>query len=214
MGIHDPRGKLIKSRGYQKDTYGRQYDIYLSNFKVSAKYLADRIGDKNKIIAELCCSIGATTLELAKKFKKVIAVDIDKKALWSCELNLRKENLTEKVELIRGDVEDDKLLKNIKADIVIYDIPYWVPKVLKTGEINMNKNPNLLNLIRKIRKYITKDIIIFAPPITNYEKVRNQLGLCEFEQIYINGRYDRNYIYLGNLLREKGITLKNLYLES
>lgn len=210
--MYDKRQQLIENRGFDPNIKGRQYDIYLSNFKVSANYLARRIGDKRKTIAELCCSIGSTTVELAKNFKKVIGVDIDKKVLTSNRQNLEKAGVGQNVELLEGDVSDAGLLKRINADIVIYDIPYWVPKKFETGELNLDKNPDLKDLVTKIRKYITHNIIIFAPPRTTYDEITKLLGECEFQMIIVNGRHDRNYIYFGDTMNTKGITKKELKL--
>ena len=211
MGIKDSKRKIIRSRGYSNDLAGRQYDLYISSYKVGAEYLADRIGDKNKTVAELCCGIGVATIELAKKFKNVVVVDIDRSVLKNCKTNLRNEGLFDKVEFILGDVSKPKILESINADMVIYDIPYWVPKVLKDGELNINKNPDLEKLIQDIQKIISRDIIIFSPPGYEHVDILNTLGICEFQKVFVNGKHDRNYIYFGNCIQKEGITKIELF---
>lgn len=112
----------------------------------------------------------------------------------------------DKVELILGDVFDDNLLKSIEADIVIYDIPFWYPHQQENQGDLVAKNPPLEELIKKVQDYITPNIIIFSPPEWSYESFKKQLGLIEFEQVFIEGTHNRNQIYLGDLINHVGET--------
>lgn len=208
MAITDTKEQIITKRGYRADIHGDQYILYLSNYPVSAKYLATRL--KGDTLLELCCALGITLEALSDNFKKIIGVDIDPKVLEDCRQNLKDSGLLNKIELVQGDISDENLLKSFKAEVVIYDIPYWVSKDLPDGTNVLDKNPNLKFVIETIRKHITQNIIIFAPPYMKYETIKELLGECEYEQIYINGRYDRNYIYFGNIIKNQGIQKKEL----
>ncbi|WP_350293996.1 class I SAM-dependent methyltransferase [uncultured Croceitalea sp.] len=205
---------IIKRRGYRENVKGDKFSLYISNYPVNAKYLKARIGNEQLILAELCCSIGVTLEYLAPGFKKVIGVDLDKDILKMCQANLEEAGLMVKTELILGDAFDDNILKNIEADIVIYDIPFWYPHEQENQGDLVIKNPPIKELIKKIQDYITSDIIIFSPPEWNYESVKEQLGKIEFEQVFIESSHNRNQIYMGSLIKKEGetqISLKTGY---
>ena len=197
---------IIQRRGYRKNIKGDKFSLYISNYPSNAEYLKSRIGNPNLVLAELCCSIGITLEYLAPGFKKVIGVDIDKDILQMCKINLTEAGLISKTQLINGDVFDDNTLKSIKADIIIYDIPFWYPhKQEKQGNL-VSKNPPLKELIKKIQENVTSNIVIFSPPEWNYEYFQKELGTIEFEQVFINQIHNRNQVYLGDLINKKGET--------
>jgi len=197
---------IIDRRGYRKNIKGDKFSLYISNYPTNAKYLKSRLGNSKLILAELCCSIGVTLEYLAPEFKKVIGVDIDNDILKACKTNLTEAGLLHKTELLQGDVVDESVLRKIKADIVIYDIPYWYPHIQENKVGEVSKNPPLEDLIRKIKYNITSNIVIFSPPELSYEYFRNKLGVIEFEQVFINQKHNRNQVYLGELIRKKGKT--------
>lgn len=196
---------IIKKRGYPDWIKGDKLSLYISNYPKTAKHIANRIGKKDQIICELCCAVGVSLIELAKKFKRTIGVDIDKKVIANCKKNLSNAGVINKTELVLGDISKRSLLKKIKADIVIYDIPYWNIGLTENTGLE-KKNPNLKRLVRNIRELITKNIIICAPPYYGYDEAKKDFGKCECESIFINNKQDRNYIYLGNLIKKYGTT--------
>lgn len=197
---------IIDRRGYRKNIEGDKFSLFISNYPSNANYLRSRIGNSKFVLAELCCSIGVTIEYLAPAFKKVIGVDIDKDTLQTCKTNLIASGFKDKVELILGDVFDDNLLKSIEADIVIYDIPFWYPHQQENQGDLVAKNPPLEELIKKVQDFITPNIIIFSPPEWSYESFKKQIGLIEFEQVFIEGTHNRNQIYLGDLIKHVGET--------
>ncbi len=208
----ETKESIIKRRGYRKDIVGDKFSLYISSYPIAIEYLKQRTGDRNKILAELCCGVGVTLEHMAGGFARVIGVDIDEKILGYCRENLKRVGLLEKTTLILGDIDDDDLLKKIKADIVIYDIPFWLPhEYQKRGDLT-DKNPTLKSTIKRIKKIITEDVVIFCSPNFNYEMIKKEVGPCEFQKVFINGKHDRNHVYLGNLIQEEGATelkLKN-----
>ena len=210
MAINDTREVIIAKRGYRKDIKGDQYSLYLSNYPISTRYLAGRLENKGKILVELCSGVGVTIEALSNKFEKLICVELDPEILEYCRQNMKSAGLMGKVDLIQGDITDEDLLKNIKADVVIYDIPYWVSKELPGRTNVLDKNPDLNELIDNVRKYITDNIVVFAPRYLEYSNIKNSAVECEFQKIYINGKHDRNYIFFGNLIENQGITEQKL----
>jgi 16S rRNA G966 N2-methylase RsmD len=197
---------IIKHRGYRKNIKGDKFSLYISNYPTNAKYLKSRIGNSKSVLVELCCSIGVSLEYLAPGFKKVIGVDLDENILKVCKKNLKESGFMTKTELIHGNVFDDDILKSIDADIVIYDIPFWYPHEQEKNGNLIDKNPPLQPLIKKIKKNISSNIIIFTPPDWKFDFFLEELGIMEYEQVFIDGKHNRNQIYLGELINTLGIT--------
>jgi tRNA1(Val) A37 N6-methylase TrmN6 len=198
------RIKIIKRRNYPVDIQGDAISLYISNYNDAAEYLAHRIGHKEKVAVELCCGIGVTLEKLARVFRRVVGVEIDAQILKWCRENLTQADAINDVRLICGNTEDKELLRGIKADIAIYDIPYWDIGISQERH-SSSENPKLKETIKNIRKLITKNIVICAPVHYTYEMAVIDLGPCEYQEIY-RPTHKRNYIYLGQLIEKEGIT--------
>ncbi len=94
------------------------------------------------------------------------------------------------------------MLRAINADIVLYDIPYWSDHQGKVDPAR--QNPDLQQIIADIRATITPNIVIYAPTHMTYRAAKDQLGDCEYVKVYIHGKHDRNFIFLGNLIEKEG----------
>ncbi len=200
------REELIRERGYRDTILGDKFSLYISNYPATAFYLGHRIGNDQKVLAELCCSIGITLEYLTPVFKKTIGVDIDAITLSACRENLISAGLIDKVTLLEGDICDNQFLKSIRADVVIYDIPYWYPHTRENKGNLVDKNPPLIKIVNNIRGNITSDIVIFAPKESEPDYFAEMLGECECEKVFINDKHDRNHIYLGGLIHSMGET--------
>jgi predicted RNA methylase len=194
------RNDIITKRGYRKDIQGDAFSLYISNYPVTSQYLAVRLGNPSHVLLELCCSIGVTLEYLSPAFKKVIGVEIDTGIAENCRNNLRSAGLLN-TEIVCGDVNEISLLKNISADIVIYDIPYWNEIEERNSKF---KNPPLFELLDKIKACVSDKIVVFAPPKMDQTHFRDNGADYEFEKVYINNRHDRNHIYYGSLIVQKG----------
>lgn len=193
--------EIIKTRGYSENIAGDELSLKIASYPSTAAYLAERLRGKGDTVCELCCGIGVSLIELSKKFTRVIGVDSDAKILDDCEANLKNASV-KNYELVCGDVSSPEILSNIKADVVLYDIPYWSDH---GGEVDaQQKNPDLRTLIDAIRQKVCSQIVIYAPTHMEYEKVREIVGECEFVAVYVNGKYDRNFIFLGDLIEQAG----------
>lgn len=201
----ETRKSIIKKRGYPAWIKGDKLTLYISNYPATAEHLANRIGGKNKIICEFCCGVGVTLNELSKNSQKAIGVDNDRKIISHCLQNIKSFGMSNKTEIIFGDVSKPELLKKLKADIVIYDIPYWNIGLTENTGLE-KKNPNLKSLVKNIQKLVTRNIVVCAPPCYTQQEAKKDFGECECESIFINGKHDRNYIYLGNLVQKRGTT--------
>lgn len=195
------RTDIIQTRGYNPDISGNELSLKIASYPATARYLAERLKNEGSIVCELCCGVGVSLIELSKSFKKVIGVDNDPQVVEDCGKNLEHAGITN-YEVLCGDVSDPILLGKIKADVVLYDIPYWSTH---SGKVDPEKqNPDLGKLITKIRELITDKIVIYVPTHMTYRQVTSALGRCEFVQVYTNGKHDRNFIFLGGLIGQAG----------
>jgi hypothetical protein len=140
-------------------------------------------------------------IELAPTFKTVIGVDNNPTIARDCELNLERAGV-QNYDIIAGDINDPALLETIKADIVLYDIPYWSEH---GGKVNpQQQNPDLASLVRAIRTKITNNIVIYAPPHMTYRDISLSVGDCEFIEIWLGDKHDRNFVFLGPIATDIG----------
>ncbi len=195
------RNDIIKTRGYDQNIAGDELSLKIASYPSTARYLAERLKEKGGTVCELCCGVGVSLLELSKSFDKVVGVDNDPDIIADCKQNLVRAGIAN-YELVCGDVSDRGLLTKIKADVVLYDIPYWSSH---EGQVDPeHQNPDLKQLISDIRETITTNIVIYAPTHMAYESVKNELGECEYIEVYTNGKHDRNFIFLGSLIEKEG----------
>lgn len=57
----------------------------------------------NDLVVDIGCGTGGITTEMAKRAKKVVAIDKNPKAIELTKQNIRKHNVHEKVDLIKND---------------------------------------------------------------------------------------------------------------
>jgi predicted RNA methylase len=205
MSKTETREEVVARRGYSPDIRGDLFGLEISNYAITAEYLAKRLKGKGETALELCCGLGVTLKELANVFDIVTGIELDKQRIAACEANTA--NLTN-VKLIQGDVSDTILLKQQRADVVIYDVPYWDTKYLAERGL-LGKNPDIRLLLNTIAQNISRNIVVFAQPGTSISwlsEIKGTLGKTEKQKVYINDFYDRDIIYFGNLVQAEGET--------
>ncbi|HMH69978.1 MAG TPA: class I SAM-dependent methyltransferase [Candidatus Saccharimonadales bacterium] len=195
------RSDIIQSRKYNPDIAGDELSLKIASYSATARYLAHKLKDHGLTICELCCGIGVSLIELSAMFEKVIGVDNDQSVIDDCKTNLEHAHIAN-YELLLGDVSAKNILQKIQADVVLYDIPYWSNH---NGKINPDKqNPKLDQLVANVRELITSNIVIYTPTHMTYENIRQELGECEYLEIWLNGKHDRNFVFLGSLMQAPG----------
>lgn len=195
------RSDLIQTRGYDPRISGDYLSLKIASYPATARFIAGRLQGEGDTVCELCCGIGVSLVELSKSFKKVVGVDNSPKIIEDCRKNLEHAGVPN-FELLCGDVSDRNFLRSIKADVVLYDIPYWSTHA---GQVDPQKqNPDMSALITNVRGYITDKIVMYVPTHMTYQHVSALLGECEFMQVYVNGKHDRNFIFFGSLMKRAG----------
>ncbi|MBD3363247.1 methyltransferase domain-containing protein [Candidatus Dojkabacteria bacterium] len=179
--------KKKKRKRFSKNVFTDKYSSFISNPEYVAEHMTNTIldlGDFNTAV-ELCSCVGSTCIQLAKRFEKVIGIDINKKRIEMARKNARLYKANN-IEFIKGDVLNPKLLKTIKADVAVLD-PGWSTRVMDrsshVSDIDSTK-PSLRKMFNLTCKCITKNIVARIPA-TFKTHIIEKLGNCKIENIYI-----------------------------
>jgi len=162
----------------------REYADQISNIIIE---YANRINVKSKeiIITDSTAGVGGNTISFCKYFKKVYAIEIDKKRAKYLKNNLDVYNLTN-IEIIENNCIN--VLDKIENHDVVFIDPPWGGKNYKNYEklkLKISDTPiemlcnNLMN--QDIMKKIPKMIILKLP--NNYDIV-NLYTLCNGKYIF------------------------------
>ncbi len=195
------RDEVIRKRGYSSLIAGDDLSLEIASYPVTARYLAERLREAGvRSVCELCCGVGVSLIEFAPYFDDVTGVERDERIAELARKNCESSGVRCDIRL--GDVADEDVLKGIAADAVAYDIPYWK----EYGQGTDSRNPDLARIVALIRRTVSQDIVVYAPPHMTHDTIRSLLGECEYQEVWIDGRYDRNFVYLGRLARTLGAT--------
>lgn len=96
-----------------------------------------------KKILDLCTGSGAIAISLAKYIKdsKITAVDISNKALSVAKRNAKSNEVENQITFIESDLF--KKVKKEKYDIVVSNPPYIKKDIIKTLDIQVQKEPKI-----------------------------------------------------------------------
>jgi len=124
------------------------------------KKIIDSVGiEKNDIIVEIGPGLGAITLEMAKKAKKIICIEKDTEMVKALEKKVKTEEI-KNIEIINEDVL--KLFKKDRFDVgrgkykVIANIPYYLTSSLIRNLLEVKNSPEDIFLM--IQKEVGKRI--------------------------------------------------------
>lgn len=192
--------KFSRNIKYDEDAY------YMSCPEFIADYIANLLKGY-KCAVELCSAIGITACALAKNIEKVYAVEIDSQRIEMAKYNATLYGVNSKIDFIQGDVLNTDLLKSIQAEVAILDPDWSVDE--NTPEIHSssleNTTPNAIELVKKVRKYITNNIVIRVSKNVSAEELKN-LGSCHIHNIIYGNKLRFKYaFYLENIKESKEI---------
>lgn len=158
------------------------------------------IDKKNIIITDATAGVGGNTISFAKSFKKVNAIEINKKRCEYLENNMKIYNL-KNINIINDNCI--KYINKIEQDIVYIDPP-WGGRIYKNYEkltlklSNMEIEDICNNLFdEKYTKHIPKMIILKLP--LNYnkiyikQKVKGYIYIHELKKMMIMIIINKNY---------------------
>ena len=96
---------------------------------------------KNPTILDLCTGSGAIAVSISRYLPsaKVYASDISKKALEVAKINAENNDVLEKIQFVHSDLFAN--LEGIKFDIIVSNPPYIKSGVIKTLDLEVQKEP-------------------------------------------------------------------------
>ena len=196
--------KRKRGERFSKKAYTNEQSSFISNPEYVAEHIADTIsdfGDFNSAV-ELCSCVGSTCIQLAKRFDKVIGIDLDQNRVEMARKNAKLYEV-DNVQFIAGDVLDVELLKNIDAGIALLD-PGWatipMDRSSHVSDIDSTQ-PSLRKMFNLTSKYITKNIVARIPATFTCETLK-ELGNCKLENIIINNEIVFKVAYFIGGVRE------------
>ncbi|MFA5828366.1 MAG: methyltransferase domain-containing protein [Candidatus Shapirobacteria bacterium] len=202
------------------ELWGDKEGQIVTNYQEISEYIARRIFSKtgDKSILEICCGIGSLTVFLAKVFSRVIAVDINPIRIVAANKNLQLNNLINRVDLITGDIENEKVINKIcnkyKIGAVCTDVTWSETGIY--GQDHTDDLDKTTPATDKLFKLLTdrdwKNICMRLPKTIDYKQLMG-LGSVEIEEISINGELKFIYAYFGMLVKDIGITKKNFRID-
>ncbi|XOB40207.1 MAG: 16S rRNA (adenine(1518)-N(6)/adenine(1519)-N(6))-dimethyltransferase RsmA [Candidatus Nealsonbacteria bacterium] len=150
--------KLLRKHGvYPLKRLGQNF---LIDNMVLKKIIKTARLSKNDIVLEIGSGIGNLTLELARKAKKVMAIEKDKKMCGILKEVLTSQNI-KNVEIIEGDIlRLEPELYASKPYKIVANIPYYLTSPLIRGFLEMKNQPK--EIILMVQREVAKRICSFT----------------------------------------------------
>lgn len=130
------------------------------------------------VIVDAFCGVGGNTIQFAKYFDKVIAIDLDAGRLEMARHNATIYGVADRIEFIHGDVFDIlKSIGDIKPDLVFMSPPWGGPDYVNQpvfcprAHLLDDRGQELFNLARKV----SKNLVLFLPRQSNIYTVAEML---------------------------------------
>ena len=167
--------------------------------------VASYIKDNSKII-DIGCDHGLLSIYLAKKHNniKIIASDVNEKALSNAINNIKKENLENKIEtrlgsgldVVTPDEIDTIVIAGMGANTIVGILKYSTDKLVNVNNIVVQSNTDLYFLRKNITRlgYYIEDESIIEESNVIYTVIKFSRG---------KKRYNYKELYLGPILMNK-----------
>lgn len=171
---------------FSKNIEADEEIYYMSCPEAVAKHITNKLSKFNSCV-ELCCGVGVLSIQLAKKLKKVYAVDISNQRIKSAKKNAKLYEVSSKINFINGNVLNINLLKKLKSDVAILD-PDWSSKGSEKFEHVASideTQPSLREMFFLTKKYITNNIVLRIPKAFSFDILKD-FGNCEIENVIWN----------------------------
>ena len=197
---------IIEAREKAEGKFSLAHKMFFTSLGLeqsSSEKISDYIAERFRVdwrVADLGCGIGGNLLPLAKKTKKVIALDEDEITLTCAKLNAKVYGLENKIEFLNLKAEEfiasDKM-KNIEA--VFLDPARDREGKTKTRSI-LNSRPNLLEILPEIFKQ-TKNVAVKISPAFDWQEISLLPEEPEVEVISENNTCKVAILWFGELKR-------------
>ena len=153
--------------------YGLEYITDINKTYFSPRLATERkrvssLVKKDEIVVDMFTGVAPFSIMIAKyaKPKIIYAIDKNKEAIKFAKLNIKRNNVLDKIEVINADAREIHKITQIKADRVIMNLPFSAHlfftnalKIIKNNSIihyydiiNENKIQERINQLEKIAK--------------------------------------------------------------
>jgi 16S rRNA (adenine1518-N6/adenine1519-N6)-dimethyltransferase len=209
-----PKEILKKYRIFPSKRLGQSF---LIDKKVLKKIVEVADLSKNDSVLEVGPGIGNLTSELAKRVKKVIAVEKDEKMVEILKERLKEERI-ENVEIVNEDIlkflPSFKLRRSYK---VVANIPYYLTSRLIRNLLEMERKPKLIVLM--VQKEVAQRICA-KPPKMNLLAVSVQfyskpeiISFVSKNCFWPRPKVDSAIIKISNIKEQKAINNEELFFK-
>jgi len=148
-------------------------------------------------VLDMGTGIGYIPIQIAEKVRRITAVDINPYAIHCAEINIRLNNLQDKIRVIRSDLFSS--LTTEKFDSIIFNPPYLTGQPTSYLEASWY-HPNPIKLILKFLSQAKQHI----PKHGLIQICYSSLGpLDEIQSIFENNGYTLVKYYEKNIVWEK-----------
>ncbi|XP_050525854.1 trimethylguanosine synthase-like isoform X2 [Daktulosphaira vitifoliae] len=174
--------------------------------EILSKHISKRCKGHN-VAMNPFCGVGGNAIQLAMKYEKVIAIDIDPKKLEFAKKNAEIYGVRDKIKFIMGDffaIAND--LKKYKPEIIVTSTPWGEPSYINHRIYNSKKNmctdyEKGGRAILKLARRIAPNVAMHLPKSTR----RNELyklgkyfnNNIEIQKNFINRKLDSITAYFG-----------------
>ena len=158
------------------DSLESWYSITPENISISiAQKIQRKIPGKSCTILDGFCGVGGNTIQLAKIFSKVFAIDINAKRIEAAKHNAKLYGVEDKIEFIMGDFF--QVAPRIKADVVFLAPPWGGPGYKKSQYFDLETMIPMNGIkIFQVASEITKNIAYYVPKNTNIPQLSSLAG--------------------------------------
>lgn len=187
---------------FSRDIRADETAYYLSCPEVVARHIAKQLSIFRTCV-ELCCGVGMLSVQLAKVMNKVYAVDKDEKNIENARHNAKLYGVTDKIKFIAGDALDEKLLRNLEAEVAVLDPDWSGISEDKTNHVYGldETEPSLRKLINLAKGHITEKIVARIPKTFVFETLK-EFGPCRIENIFWGSRMRFRVAYFFPEIKE------------
>ena len=158
------------------DSLESWYSITPEKISISiAQKIQRNIPGKSCTILDGFCGVGGNTIQLAKLFSKVFAIDINAKRIEAAKHNAKLYGVEDKIEFIIGDFF--QVAPRIKADVVFLAPPWGGPGYKKSQYFDLETMIPMNGIkIFQVASKITKNIAYYVPKNTNMSQLSSLAG--------------------------------------
>ncbi|KAK9480983.1 RNA cap guanine-N2 methyltransferase-domain-containing protein [Lipomyces japonicus] len=172
---------------YDNGIWLNEESFYSVTPEAVARNIAEHVQRKIKanVIIDAFCGAGGNSIQFAKLFSKVIAIDVNEETLKCARHNAEIYGVSHKIEFIHGDYF--QLIDTLQADFVFLSPPWGGPEYKRQSVFDLSAmEPYNYEEIMRASLSITKNIALYVPRNSDLGQLEDCFDYKEY-QPYSNG---------------------------